>query len=136
MKWSLEQKIPAGFTLTLVFLLVIGAIAYRSATRSIDTYKWVDHTREVLYRLERVSVAVLSRLNLRSKTGMGYLTATLKGDWDANWSVAGLGNVTIKNKRVTMPVLLTFDANPPVLFGGRRGSGCGVAQWEDRIGAV
>lgn len=59
MKWSLEQKIPAGFTLTLVFLLAIGAIAYRSATRSIDTYKWVDHTREVLSQLERVSVALL-----------------------------------------------------------------------------
>jgi len=58
-KWSLEQKIPAGFTLTLVFLLGIGAIAYRSETRSIETYKWVDHTHEVLRQLERISVALL-----------------------------------------------------------------------------
>ncbi len=59
MKWSLEQKIPAGFTLTLIFLLVIGAIAYRSATRSIETYRWVDHTHDVLEQLQQISVAVL-----------------------------------------------------------------------------
>jgi hypothetical protein len=60
----------------------------------------------------------MSRLNFRSKNGIGYLTAALKGDWDTNWTAAGLSNITIKNKRVTMPVLLTFDASPPMLFGG------------------
>ena len=59
MNWSLEQKIPAGFTLTLIFLLVVGAIAYRSAIRSIETSRWVDHTREVLAGLEHISVAVV-----------------------------------------------------------------------------
>ena len=58
----------------------------------------------------------LSRLKLRSKNGIGYLSATLKGDWNANWAAAGLINNSVKNKRVTMPVLLTFDNNPPTLF--------------------
>jgi signal transduction histidine kinase len=59
MKWSPEQKVTAGFALALLLLLTIGAVACRSAVRSLETYRWVDHTRETLLQLRAVSIDLL-----------------------------------------------------------------------------
>src|SRR5882672_7337905 len=60
MKGSPEQKVTAGFALALLLLLTIGAVACRSAVRSIETYRWVDHTRETLLQLKAVSIDLLN----------------------------------------------------------------------------
>ena len=44
------------------------------------------------------------------------VAATLKGDFDAEWVDDGLTNATVKNVKVTVPVLLLFDSDPPESF--------------------
>lgn len=101
-KLTASFQLPLGFTVTNRYVAVaIGGVGVDFATdakgKGANDLNW---------------------LKLRSKNGIGYLTATLKGDWNTNWAAAGLSNVTVKNKRVTMPVLLTLDTNSPMLFGG------------------
>ena len=43
-----------------------------------------------------------------------------KGDWDAEWLDDGLANETVKNKPITVPVLLYFDSDPPESFFAER----------------
>jgi PAS domain S-box-containing protein len=53
-------------------MLLIGGAAWWSATRSAETFRWVDHTHEVLYRLE----ATLTNLLVLQSSSRGYaLTA-------------------------------------------------------------
>jgi PAS domain S-box-containing protein len=68
----LENKIAAGFAAAVGFMLLIGGAAWWSATRSAETFRWVDHTHEVLYRLE----ATLTNLLVLQSSSRGYaLTA-------------------------------------------------------------
>src|SRR5713101_3192165 len=48
MKWSIGRKIGSGFGLALVVLVIVGAVAYDSTTKLIDSAEWVRHTHEVL----------------------------------------------------------------------------------------
>jgi len=43
-----------------------------------------------------------------------------KGDWDTEWLDDGLANETVKNKQITVPVLLYFDSDPPESFFAER----------------
>ena len=69
MPLTLEKKIVAGFSAAVGFMLVIGGAAWWSAVRSADTFRWVDHTHEVLYQLE---ASLTDMLNMQTAT-RGYL---------------------------------------------------------------
>src|SRR5260221_5804074 len=60
MKWSIKQKIRIGFGLAVTVLLAIGIVSYRSAMRSVETLRWVDHTDRVLNQLHQTLVAMLN----------------------------------------------------------------------------
>ncbi len=53
-KWNVGMKIGTGFALALAILVVIGSIAHRSIVQLTDTAGWVDHTQQVLAKLESV----------------------------------------------------------------------------------
>ena len=65
----LERKIAAGYAAAVAFLLIIGGAAWWSAVRSAETFRWVDHTHEVLYRLES---SLTDILNMQTAT-RGFL---------------------------------------------------------------
>ena len=46
--WTFGRKIAAGFALSFVLLIAIGAISYRSLNTLTSTSEWVTHTHEVL----------------------------------------------------------------------------------------
>ncbi len=56
----LERKIAAGYAVALGFLLFIGGYAWWSAARSAETFRLVDHTHQVLYRLESSLTDILN----------------------------------------------------------------------------
>ncbi len=69
MKFSIGQKINAGFALALLILIVIGWASYQNATRFVETTEWVVHTHRVLEELE-----TLLSLTRHAETGeRGYL---------------------------------------------------------------
>lgn len=69
MKLSIGVKILLGFGLTLVILVVIGVMSYRSTAKLIDNADWVVHTHRVLESLENVIAQVTN-----AETGQrGYL---------------------------------------------------------------
>ncbi len=54
MRWSIGGKTTAGFSVSLVLVLALGAIAYRSDRLLLRTSQQVTHSNEVLRQLERV----------------------------------------------------------------------------------
>ncbi len=52
MKWSIETKIGSGFSVTLILIIFIGIVSYRSMVKLMETANWVAHTYEVLENLE------------------------------------------------------------------------------------
>jgi methyl-accepting chemotaxis protein len=69
MKWSIGQRLAAGFTLPLIILAIVGGVAHRAMNRSIETSHWVEHTYAVLDAL-----AVLrSALGEAEAAQRGYL---------------------------------------------------------------
>ena len=69
MKWSVGTKIGGGFALALAILVVIGAVAYRSSTRLIETAERVAHTHIVLEDLQ----GLLSDLKDAETGERGYI---------------------------------------------------------------
>ena len=59
MKFSIERKIQAGFAVALAFLLLTGVAAWWSAQRSVETFRAVDHSREVFDQLEGALLGML-----------------------------------------------------------------------------
>ena len=59
MKLSIEQKIQAGFAVALACLLLTGVAAWWSAERNVETFRLVDHSREVLDQLEDTLLGML-----------------------------------------------------------------------------
>jgi PAS domain S-box-containing protein len=59
-KILIQHKIQAGFAVSLVILLLTGASAWWSAQRNAETFRAVDHTREVMDAIEGVLVNVLN----------------------------------------------------------------------------
>jgi len=60
MKMSVQNKIQAGFAVALAFLLLIGVSAWWSAQRNMETFRSVDHTYQVLDKLEDTLVDMLN----------------------------------------------------------------------------
>jgi PAS domain S-box-containing protein len=58
-KLSLERKIVLGFAAALGVLLIATIAAWWNVARFRSTHYWVEHTREVLSRLEQTSSEVL-----------------------------------------------------------------------------
>ena len=52
--WTFGRKIAAGFALSFVLLMAIGAVAYTSINKLTSTSQWVTHTHEVLERIAGV----------------------------------------------------------------------------------
>jgi len=52
-RWPVEKKVQAGFALAGVFLLAVGAAGCWSAQRSVDAFRDVERTHDVLNRLEQ-----------------------------------------------------------------------------------
>ena len=51
MKWSVGTKITAAFAMVLLILIAIGATAFLSTRKLVETSHWVDHTHQVLEKL-------------------------------------------------------------------------------------
>jgi methyl-accepting chemotaxis protein len=66
---TIGKRIAAGFGLTLLILLAIGTVSYRSTAKLIETSRWVTHTHTVLERL----TTVLSLLNDVETGERGYI---------------------------------------------------------------
>jgi methyl-accepting chemotaxis protein len=58
MKWLIGTKIATAFGLALVALSVVGAVAYDSTTKLIESAGWVTHTHEVINRLDELLSAL------------------------------------------------------------------------------
>ncbi len=67
MSWAIENKIRVGFGLALAFLIASGAGAWWSVSRNLETVLRVEHTHEVLNRLEQ-TFNVLLDLEAASRT--------------------------------------------------------------------
>ena len=52
--WTFGRKIAAGFALSLVLLIAIGAVSYLSITKLTRTSQSVTHTHEVLEHIDGV----------------------------------------------------------------------------------
>ena len=46
--WTFGKKIAAGFVVSSVLLIIIGAVAHQSIDQLISTSYWVTHTHQVL----------------------------------------------------------------------------------------
>ncbi len=60
MKWSVGTKIGAGFALALVALIIIGATSYLSINRFLQTAHLVDHTYQVINRIDRLLTELIN----------------------------------------------------------------------------
>jgi len=60
MKMQIEQKIQAGFAVAMACLLFTGVAAWWSAQRNAETFRAVDHTREVIGALRATLVELLN----------------------------------------------------------------------------
>jgi methyl-accepting chemotaxis protein len=67
--WTFGRRIAAGFALSLVLLLVIGTVAYRSINKLTSASQWVTHTHEVLEHI----AGVLSSLRDAETGQRGYV---------------------------------------------------------------
>ncbi len=57
MRWSMTQRLAAGFALPLATLIVIGVVAHRNTTALVETSRLVAHTHAVLEKLEALLAA-------------------------------------------------------------------------------
>jgi methyl-accepting chemotaxis protein len=71
--WTFGRKIAAGFALSLVLLIAIGAVAYSSISKLTSTSQWVTHTHEVLEHVAGV-------LNLLKDAETGQRGYVITGD--------------------------------------------------------
>ena len=58
MKITIGKKLMGGFGLALLFLFVIGFIAYSGTVKLVDTAEWAEHTHLVLNNIEMVVSAL------------------------------------------------------------------------------
>src|SRR5207244_3917324 len=68
MRFSIGTKVTAGYALALAALVLIGAAAYISVNRLLQTTRWVDHTHQVIEQLE----AIVTDLGLIVAGDRGY----------------------------------------------------------------
>jgi CHASE3 domain sensor protein len=67
--WTFGRKIAAGFALSFVLLMAVGAVAYTSINKLSSTAQWVTHTHEVLEHI----ASVLSLLKDAETGQRGYV---------------------------------------------------------------
>ena len=54
MNWPISKRIWTGYSLSMVIVIVLGVISYRSTTLLLQTGKQVTHTYQVLQQVERL----------------------------------------------------------------------------------
>ncbi len=59
MKHTIETKIWAGFTIALVIMCAVAIGAFRNTARQQEASKWVEHTYQVIQRLDAVLAAAI-----------------------------------------------------------------------------
>jgi len=64
-KSNTERKVQAGFAIALLFLGIIGVASWLSVVRQRETAAWVEHTHEVLGRLEHLFSQIVDAQNAR-----------------------------------------------------------------------
>ena len=69
MRWTVGKKISVGFSLTMVIVLVLGVISYRSSRFLLQSGQQVTHTHDVLRQID----LVLSTLKDAETGQRGYL---------------------------------------------------------------
>ncbi|MGH7591358.1 MAG: CHASE3 domain-containing protein, partial [Gemmatimonadales bacterium] len=69
MRWTLGRKISAGFGLSMLVVVALGAISYRSSRFLLVTGRQVTHSQEVMRQIEQV----LSTLKDAETGQRGYL---------------------------------------------------------------
>ncbi|GGL32722.1 CHASE3 domain-containing protein [Planomonospora parontospora] len=67
--WTIGRRLTAGFAAALVMMGVIGAVSYSNTVDLVENEKWVEHTHQVLNRLD----GVLSTLKDAETGQRGYL---------------------------------------------------------------
>lgn len=55
MKWTVGKKIAIGFGIALLSLVIIGFVTYQNVNKMLETASWVDHTQNVLRKLNLFS---------------------------------------------------------------------------------
>jgi methyl-accepting chemotaxis protein len=71
--WTFGRKIAAGFALSLVLLIAIGAVSYHSISTLTSTARSVTHSHEILEHIAQV-------LNLLNETETGQRGYLITGD--------------------------------------------------------
>ena len=102
MKLAIENKIRIGFGLALLSLLLTSAAAYWSATRSVETFKSVEHTERILNSLRRSLAGVLDVENgtrgFVITENKRFLSAFTNGQAEVNGSLDELRLATQHSK--------------------------------------
>jgi methyl-accepting chemotaxis protein len=66
---TIGKRIAGGFVIALVFLALVGFLAYRNTSKLVETNEWVTHTQKVLESLE----SLLSLLKDEETGQRGFL---------------------------------------------------------------
>src|SRR5471030_3341772 len=72
-KLSFRAQVLAGFAVSIVLVLVVGILSYRSITQFREDTVWVEHTQKVIKTSNN-----LLQLTIDAETGMRGYVATSK----------------------------------------------------------
>ena len=121
-KPSLSHNVQLAFGASILALLVVGAISYRSLAISGENYTWVQHTHEVLENLEDSLSAmqnVESSYRAFALTGKeSYLVTYRASIARAERARAAIRNLTVDNSVQQLQIpLLESVANQKIQYG-------------------
>ncbi len=69
MRFSLDKKIFAGFSIAALILFVVAFFTIKNSRKAIESDKWVEHTQKVEYQLQQILVSTVD-----AETGVrGYV---------------------------------------------------------------
>lgn len=67
MKWSVGNKIAAGFGLSLLIFVIVSTVSFRATTRLIDASEWRKHTYDVIASLD-VALSLLKDVEIGQRS--------------------------------------------------------------------
>ncbi|MEW5942823.1 MAG: PAS domain S-box protein [Pseudomonadota bacterium] len=97
-KWSIENKVLAGFGVAVAILLLLGALAYQSTLRYVEASRRVTQTHEALATLEEI-------FSLMNQAETGQRAYIITGDESylprRDAAIARIGELTLQLKQLT-----------------------------------